>query len=79
MVNVTKKFMQQLYDDQRNYLVRVVINLADTNQTVLTLNNENIWGFSPTVEDAVSADEELQIGTAIINKFSFTINNIYGT
>lgn len=79
MVNVTKKFMQQLYDDQRNYLVRVVINLADTNQTVLTLNNENIWGFSPTAEDAVSADEELQIGTAIINKFSFTINNIYGT
>ena len=79
MVNVTKKFMQQLYNDQRNYLVRVVINLADTNQTVLTLNNENIWGFSPTVEDAVSADEELQIGTAIINKFSFTINNIYGT
>ena len=79
MVNISRKFMQQLYNDQRNYLVRVVINLADTNQTVLTLTNENIWDFSPTIDDAVSSDEDLQVGTAIINKFSFTINNIYET
>ena len=79
MVNISRKFMQQLYNDQRNYFVRVVINLADTNQTVLTLTNENIWDFSPTIDDAVSSDEDLQVGTAIINKFSFTINNIYET
>lgn len=79
MVNISRKFMQQLYNDQRNYLVRVEINLADTNHTVLTLTNENIWDFSPTIDDAVSSDEDLQVGTAIINKFSFTINNIYET
>ena len=78
MVNISRKFMQQLYNDQRNYLVKVVINLADTNKTVLEIENDKIWAFSPTIDDAVSSDEDLQIGTAIINKFSFILSNIYG-
>ena len=76
MINVSAAWMQSLYNDHRNYLVHLKITLQDN--TVLNLTNENIWGGSLSVDDAVSSDNEFQIGAAIINKMSVTINNIYG-
>ena len=76
MINVSGSFRQRLYADKRNYLEKVKITLADN--TVLNLTNEHIWGGSLSFDDAVSSDNDLQIGAAIVNKQDFTINNIYG-
>ena len=78
MLNTSAKFQNRLFNDQRNYLAKIAIHLTDTDQTVLNLTNQHIWANSLNVEDAVSSDEDLQVGTAIINKASFSINNIYG-
>lgn len=77
MINVSAAWMQSLYDDKRDYQVHIKITLKDN--TVLNLSNENIWGGSLLLDDAVSNDNDLQLGAAIINKMSVTINNIYGT
>ena len=77
MINVSGSFRQRLYADKRNYLEKVKITLADS--TVLNLTNEHIWGGSLSFEDAVSSDDDLDIGAAIVNKQELTINNIYGT
>lgn len=75
MRNVSSAWRRALFNDQRDYLRRVKITLKSG--TVLNLTNENIWQSGFTVEDAVSSDNEFQLGGAIINKFSLAINNIY--
>ena len=77
MINVSGAFKQQLYADKRNYLEYIKITLLDG--TILELNNQHIWQGSLSFEEAVSADNEFQIGAAIVGKCDFTINNIYGT
>ena len=75
MLNVTPQFRQALYDGNRNYIETVKITLTDG--TVLNLTNEDIWQGGMSFEDAVSADSDFQIGTAIINKQTLQINNLY--
>ena len=43
----------------------------------LLLTNEDIWQGGFTIDDAVSSDSDFQLGSAIINKFTLVINNIY--
>lgn len=77
MINVSTAWRRALYEDQRDYKEYVTITL--TNNTVLNLTNENIWQGGFVIDDAVSSDNEIQIGSAIVNKFKLSINNIYGT
>lgn len=75
MINVTSSFNRALNQDNRDYLEVIELTLRDN--TTMTLTDEHIWGGTFCIDDAVSSDNELQIGSAIVNKFSFTINNLY--
>ena len=75
MRKVTSDFKNQIERDNRNYYEWVDITLKDG--TVLDLTNKNIWNSGIKIEDAVSDTSEFQIGTAIINKATVTLNNIY--
>ena len=75
MRKVTSDFKNQIERDNRNYYEWVDVTLKDG--TVLNLTNENIWNSGIKIEDAVSGTSEFQIGTAIINKATVTLNNLY--
>lgn len=75
MRKVTSDFKNQIERDNRNYYEWVDITLKDG--TVLNLTNKNIWNSGIKIEDAVSDTSEFQIGTAIINKATVTLNNLY--
>lgn len=75
MRKVTSDFKNQIERDNRNYYEWVDITLKDG--TVLNLTNENIWNSGIKIEDAVSDTSEFQIGTAIINKATVILNNLY--
>lgn len=77
MLNISNQFQNELFNDNRDYLCYADITLADG--TVLNLDNENIWTDSFSIEDAVSGTGSFDIGAAIINKLSLSINNIYET
>lgn len=75
MINTSTEFKQYLNNDQRGYLYYADLTLADG--TVLNLTSENIWTGTFKIEDSVSQDNNFDIGDAIINKASFSINNMY--
>lgn len=76
MLNLSSEFIAKLQNDERDYLVKVDITLADS--TVLHLTNEHIWDNSFKLDDAVGSDNSFTaLGSAVINSFKCTINNIY--
>lgn len=75
MLNTSNQFKSELYNDNRDYLCYADITLADG--TVLNLKDKNIWTDSFSLEDAVSGTGSFDIGSAIINKLTLSINNIY--
>lgn len=77
MRNVSAAFMRALSADKRDWNNRAVITLADN--TVLNLDNEDIWDDGVSIEDAVSRDNVFDVGAAIINQAKLVINNIYDT
>lgn len=73
-INVSNAFRELLEADKRDYIYGVKITLTDG--TVLTLSEDDFWdGFE--IEDAVSGDDDFQIGSAIINKLTLTLINMY--
>lgn len=75
MRNLSKAFKTQLNIDNRRYLEWIDIKLK--NGTVLNLREGSVWNSGIKVEDAVSDSSEFKIGSAIINKATVTLNNIY--
>ena len=75
MRNLSSAFKDELNNDNRRYLEWVDITLKDG--TVLNLREDSIWNNGIKVEDAVSSSSEFQIGSAIVNKATVTLNNIY--
>ena len=75
MRNITSAFREQLNNDNRKYLEWIDITLKDG--TVLNLRESDVWGYGLKVEDAVSDSSEFKIGSAIVNKATITLNNIY--
>ena len=75
MLNASKKFRELLNGGYRNYKLYIDMVLADG--TNLSLTNSDIWQGSFTIDDAVSSDDNFDIGSAIVNQFSFTLNNVY--
>ncbi len=59
-----------------NYLKYADITLKDG--TVLNLTNKDFWENGMEFEDSVSSDDSFDIGSAIINKLTLTINNFDG-
>lgn len=74
MRNLSSEFKQNQNNGNRNYLKFVDITLK--NGTELHLDNRNLWSNGFSFEDAVSTDDNFDIGSAIINKFTITINNM---
>lgn len=78
MRNISSDFRRRLYeDDYRNYVEDVYITLA--NNTELHLTNENLWGYGFYIDDAVSADNVLEVGSAIVGMCQVVIENISET
>ena len=57
----------------RKYLVNIDLTLADT--TVLHLTEADIWDNTFKIETASSGTSSFDIGSAVIGKCSFSINN----
>lgn len=76
MINVSNAFRQELFNDNRDYFEYVDITLSGGGK-ILNLTNDDLWGGGLTIEDAVSKDSSFDIGSAIINKCTVVINNIY--
>ena len=78
MRNISSDFRRRLYeDDYRNYVEDVYVTLA--NNTELHLTNENLWGYGFYIDDAVSADNVLEVGSAIVGMCQVVIENISET
>lgn len=75
MINVSNTFKKELYDGHRNYLEYVDITLA--NGRVLNLTNADLWQGGLSIDDSVSSENSFEVGSAIINKCTVVINNIY--
>lgn len=78
MRNISEAFRSRLYvDDYRNYVEDIYITLAD--ETELRLTNENLWGYGLYIDDAVSADNTFEVGSAIVGALQVVIENISET
>lgn len=75
MRNISSAFKTALENDQRTYLEYADFVLE--NGTELHLTNEHFWQNGFSIEDAVSTGSTFQVGSAIINKATLVLNNIY--
>lgn len=76
MRNLSTKFRQALYRNERNYIAYADITLADS--TELNLTNTEIWSGGFSFEDSVSDDDTFSaLGSVIIGSATLIINNIY--
>lgn len=74
MINVSNAFKQELYEGHRNYLEYADITLSDG--TELNLTNKDFWQGGMSLDDAVSGNDIFEIGAAIVNSCSLTIENL---
>lgn len=75
MRNVSNAFRNELYNDNRNYIVSCDITFSDG--TKKTVTNAQIWSGGFKVEDSVSGSNNFEIGAAIVGKLTLVLNNIY--
>ena len=74
MRTITPKFKQLMASgNARTYKINVNMTLADN--TPLTLTEEDIWSDSFSIETASSGTSSFDLGTAVIGKCKFLINN----
>lgn len=75
MLNASRAFRREMADGTAKYIPSITVTLL--NGTTLNLTSSNLWQGSLKIEDAVSSESDFQVGAAIVNKASFSINNIY--
>ena len=77
MINVSNAFLDAIYNkDIRSFIYGVAVSLSDG--TFLSLNNDAIYDGGISIEDSVSEDSKLQLGSAIINKLTLVLINYDG-
>ena len=77
MINVSNAFLDAIYNqDIRSFIYGVAVSLQDG--TFISLNNDAIYDGGVSIEDSVSEDSELQLGSAIINKLTLSLINFDG-
>ncbi len=78
MRNIPEAFKRATSNNQKKYIVRAVLTLADTNHTTLTLTNAELWdGSGFAMEDAVSDDNKFTaLGSTIIGTARLSIKNL---
>lgn len=74
MRNASSEYKEALKQDSRNYITYADIKLRDG--TILKISNEDLWKGGFAFEDSVSSSDSFDVGSAIVNKFTLTLNNI---
>lgn len=75
MKNVTNAFKQELNNGNRNFLKSCTITLADG--TVLNITQADTWQYGFSIDEAVTNENSFDLGSAIVDEFDLTLNNIY--
>lgn len=75
MITVSDAFKKALAEDNRAYITYAEFHLS--NGYDLTISGDQIWSNGLVLNDAVSADTYLEVGSAIINQATLVINNMY--
>ncbi len=74
MLDVSKRFKQELYNENRDFINTLAITLADG--TELTVTNEHIMQGGVLIDDAVSEDDSFTaVGSTIINSATLILYN----
>lgn len=74
MIAVSKQYKKDLYNGNRNF--QCFIDMTLKNGTILKFDNSQIWEGGFKYEDTISSSDSFEIGSAIMNKLTFTINNL---
>ena len=75
MVNVSAAFKAALEDDNRNFSGSCTIILS-SGETV-PIDDSKLWDNGFVVDDSTSGTGSFDIGSAIVQKFTLRLNNIY--
>lgn len=76
MISTTPKYKQEIISGNRNYVVKANVTLADN--TAIVLTNTELWDQGVVLENAISSDNNFDIGSAIIGSLTLIIDNISG-
>lgn len=78
MITVTDNFISEVFEkDNRSYQYKAVVTFTDN--TSITIDNDNLVDSGGVViDEAVSNDDSLDIGSCIINKMTLTLRNYDG-
>ena len=78
MINVTNAFREEAFEhDNRNYQYSIRITFHD--DSYIDIGNESLLGQGGVIiDEAVSSDDKLGIGTAIVNKLTLVLQNYDG-
>lgn len=75
MINVSAAFKTALEDDNRNFSGSCTITLASGK--AIPINDSQLWENGFVVDDSTSNTSGFDIGSAIVQKFTLRLNNMY--
>lgn len=75
MINVSAAFRMALEDDNRNFSGSCTITLASGK--TIPVNDSQLWENGFVVDDSTSNTNGFDIGSAIVQKFTLRLNNMY--
>lgn len=75
MINVSAAFKAALEDDNRNFSASCTITL--TSGESISVDNSQLWDSGFVIDDSTSDTNGFDIGSAIIQKFTLRLNNMY--
>lgn len=75
MINVSAAFKAALEDDNRNFSGSCTITLASGK--AIPINDSQLWENGFVVDDSTSNTNGFDIGSAIVQKFTLRLNNMY--
>ena len=78
MINVTEEFRNEVFVcDNRSYVYNIRITFQD--ETYIDITNEDLMEQGGVViDEAVSTDEDIGLGSCVVNKLSITLKNYDG-
>lgn len=78
MINVSTAFKAALEDDNRKFSGSCTITLNGTGRsTSVTIDSSQLWDNGFVVDDSTSNTGGFDIGSAIVQKFTLRLNNMY--
>lgn len=75
MINVSAAFKTALEDDNRNFSGSCTITLASGK--AIPINDSQLWENGFVIDDSTSNTNGFDIGSAIVQKFTLRLNNMY--